>query len=104
MGLSGYIKDTIEENNETIITAIPFQNILMRLRSAHILSSDEAKKLRQYNNNEEAGFEFIEILKSKDDKYYFQFCKILKESQIENVQNVGHFLENTAIGKDQYYG
>lgn len=104
MGLSGYIEETIEENHETIISAIPFQNILMRLRSAHILTSDQVKKFRQYHNNEDAAFDCIEILKSMHDGNFFQFCKILKESQIENVRNLGQFLQNTAIEKGKSYG
>lgn len=104
MVLSKFINIAIEENYETIIDVVPFPNILMRLRSNHILTSDQYDNLRRNHNREDLGFDCIQILKAKNDNDFFQFCKILKDSQIENVQNFGQFLKDEAIAKRYSHG
>ena len=104
MVLSKFINIAIEENYETIIDVVPFPNILMRLRSNDILTSDQYDNLRKNDNREDLGFDCIEILKSKKDDDFFQFCKILKDSQIQNVQDFGQFLEDEAIAKRHSHG
>lgn len=104
MGLSNYIDQVIEQNYSTIVSDVPFKDILVDFKIAHILSSDEVKQLFQYQTHKNAAFGFMEILKSRNDADFFQFCKILKESEIANVQNLGLNLETAAAEKAQAHG
>lgn len=93
MGLSKYIIDIIELNHAIIVSDIPFKDLLVDFRSAHILTSTEVKQLQKYDDHKTAGFEFLEILKSRDDKKFFAFCEILKSSYIDSIKIVGQNLE-----------
>lgn len=104
MGLTQDILEIIEQNYATINSDIPFKDILIDLRCAHILSDDEVEELQQCRNNKTTGFEFIRILKSRNDKDFFNFCQILQDSQIANVQNLGFELEKEANQKLQAQG
>ena len=104
MGLSKHIKETLEENYSTIISDVPFTDILLNLRCVKVLSDQEVSRLKKCFDNKETGFEFICILQTRSDKNFFDFCDTLKDSQIENVQNLGLELETKANEKNQIHG
>lgn len=104
MDLSGNYNDIIEKKYKAIISKVPFKDILIDLRSDHILTSTEVKRLQKYDDHKQAGFEILEILQSRSGTDFFKFCDILKSSNIENVQNLGIELENAANKKRQNDG
>ena len=103
MGLSRYIDEIIQQYYATIVCDVPFDDILIDLRSAHILSNDEVNRLQQGQNHQDVGFEFLEILKSKNDQDFFRFCNILEDNEIAKVQSLGLNLVIAANKKIQLH-
>ena len=104
MGLSEPIKETLHQKNKTIISDVPFKDILVDLRCDEVLSDQEVVRLKKCCNNKETGFEFMNILQTRSDEDFFDFCKILKDSQIKNVKNLGLELEMMAKKSNQAHG
>lgn len=104
MGVSDGIDDIIEQNYAAIISDIPFKDILIVSRGAHILTDKEVDRLYKCDCHEQAGCEYLKILKSRSDSDFFKFCDILKSSEVANVQNLGLILEKAANGKAQAHG
>ncbi|EDV20298.1 uncharacterized protein TRIADDRAFT_61232 [Trichoplax adhaerens] len=97
MVLSQYITDVINKNRRIISNDVPLLDLIYDLNSEMIISDDELVKLRdKCDNNKQRAFEFIQLLKSRNDENFFQFCSILKEAQVQHVQNIGQKLENEA--------
>ncbi|EDV19574.1 uncharacterized protein TRIADDRAFT_61940 [Trichoplax adhaerens] len=94
MVLSKKIENVIDKEYQLIINDIPLADYLYDLRSIGLISDDEVIKLRDdCKNNKERVFEFLKILKSRSDENFFQFCCILKESQVRHIQDIGKALE-----------
>lgn len=104
MGLSNYIDEIIEQDYAIIVSEVPFKDILIDLRSTHVLSSGEVNRLRRCQDHKDAGFEFMEILKSRKDQDFFQFCQILENSKIVSVQRLGRKLKAAANEKGKVHG
>ena len=104
MGLSNYIKKVIEQNRKSILSDVPFQDILIHSNSVQILTTDEVKRLKRCDDHKNAGFEYLEILNSRDDNDFYKFCEILKENESKHIQNIGVQLENAAIQKKEAQG
>ena len=79
MDSSHNINDIIEDNYGNIISSVPFKDILIDLRSVHILTTAEVKRLQKCNDNKEAGFEILEILKTRSSADFIKFCDVLKK-------------------------
>ncbi|RDD35947.1 hypothetical protein TrispH2_012117 [Trichoplax sp. H2] len=94
MVLSKYITDIIDKEYPQILSDVPLVDIVFDLRSIGLISDDEVEKLKDgCQSNKERIFHFIKILKSRSNDNYFQFCCILKDSQVTNIQNLGRKLE-----------
>ena len=104
MGLSNNIENILDQNYKAIVNDVPFLDILVDLRIESVLSDAEVTQLRQCGDNRYAGFEFVKILKSRSDAEFFKFCKVLKDTTIENVQCLGRTLENSAGDRSQAQG
>lgn len=104
MGLSKDILEIIEQNKSEIITDIPFRDILPKFHIANILSTDEYTRLLSHENDQNMGILFMEILKSRNDNDFCEFCNILKNTEIRNVKGLGRSLEVLAHEKIQARG
>ncbi|EDV18923.1 uncharacterized protein TRIADDRAFT_62617 [Trichoplax adhaerens] len=94
MVLSKYITDIIDKEYPQILSDVPLVDIVFDLRSIGLISDDEVDKLKDgCQSNKERIFHFIKILKSRSDDNYFQFCCILKDSQVTHIQDLGRKLE-----------
>lgn len=96
--------DVIEKYYKDIISTVPFKDILIDLRSVHVLTDPEVERLQKCSNDKDAGFSVLTILKSRSGEDFFRFCKILKDSDIEHIQNLGKTLEKAANKKSQDSG
>ena len=96
MVLSENIIKIIDQNEKVILSDVPFKDLLVDFKSAHILTYDEVKLLQKCSSNKETGLEFLEILKKRNNRLFFEFCEILKSSTVESIQEVGKNLQNIA--------
>ncbi|RDD35935.1 hypothetical protein TrispH2_012017, partial [Trichoplax sp. H2] len=97
MVVSRAIKGVIDQNYSEIIKSVPLVDILYDLRGVQILSNEEVKKLRDdCKTDKERAFEFLTVLESRSDDNFYQFCCLLKESDICNVRKLGKRLEKEA--------
>ena len=104
MDSSHNINHIIEDNYTTIISSVPFKDILIDLRGVHILTTAEVKRLQKCNDNKETGFEILEILKTRSVADFIKFCNILKDNEIRIIQTLGLTLENAARKLKQAHG
>ncbi|RDD35823.1 hypothetical protein TrispH2_012096 [Trichoplax sp. H2] len=94
MVLSKYITNVIDKEYPQILSDVPLVDIVFDLRSIGLISDDEVDKLKDgCQSKKERIFHFIKILKSRSDDNYFQFCCILKDSQVTHIKNLGRKLE-----------
>ncbi|RDD35813.1 hypothetical protein TrispH2_012049, partial [Trichoplax sp. H2] len=97
MVVSRAIKGVIDQNYLEIIKSVPLVDILYDLRGVQILSNEEVVKLKDDSKTDkERAFEFLKVLESRSDDNFYQFCCLLKESDICNVRELGERLEKEA--------
>ncbi|EDV19027.1 uncharacterized protein TRIADDRAFT_62524 [Trichoplax adhaerens] len=96
MVVSRAIKGVIEKNYLEISRSVPLVHILYALRGVQILSNEEVEKLRDdCKTDDERAFEFLKVLESRSDNNFYQFCCLLRESNIRNVRKLERAASST---------
>lgn len=102
MGVSENIKKVIENHQKEIIDDIPIKDLLYDFRAKKILSSEEIEKLENIGIKKKLNNAFLEILLTRTDRDFYEFCKVLQNNSATSIKNFGKMLEDEARGKFFY--
>ena len=90
--LTQALQEIIEKNLQRIYKQTPLNDILYVLHSQHVLSEGEVDTLNEYKSKQRQNFEFIKILRSRDDEDFEKFCYALSNHDTKAVKDFGNEL------------
>ncbi|EDV22021.1 uncharacterized protein TRIADDRAFT_59585 [Trichoplax adhaerens] len=91
--ISNKVRNVFRKYLRRLYKETPSIEIINELVAEKILSSYDANRLRKIDVESERNFELMEILQKRRDKDIIQFCKILRDCQVQTIQELGKELE-----------
>lgn len=86
--------DLIEENLKQLYDEITLSDIIYRLHACKVLSEGEVDFLNECKGKQKKNYEFIRILKTREERDFKEFCDALIDHDAEAIQNLGKKLKS----------